>query len=142
MWIDSSFISFPENFLKYKVFLPKSNGNGNFGERLSAPIVGKPGLGATQTFMSIGKLDSEDEAKAVVKYIQSKFVRALLGVLKVTQDNPASKWSEVPMQDFSTNSDIDWKQSVSEIDRQLYVKYGLSESEINFIESTVQEMKL
>ncbi|MDN6126636.1 MAG: restriction endonuclease, partial [Lactiplantibacillus plantarum] len=91
---------------------------------------------------SIGKLESEDQAKAVVKYIQSKFVRALLGVLKVTQDNPASKWSEVPMQDFSTNSDIDWKQSVSEIDRQLYVKYGLSESEINFIESTVQEMKL
>lgn len=142
MWIDSSFISYPENFLKYKVFLPKSNGNGNFGERLSAPIIGEPGLGATQTFMSIGKLDSEDEAKAVVKYIQSKFVRALLGVLKVTQDNPASKWSEVPMQDFSKNSDIDWKQSVSKIDRQLYVKYGLSESEANFIESTVQEMKL
>lgn len=46
------------------------------------------------------------------------------------------------MQDFSKNSDIDWKQSVSEIDRQLYVKYGLSESETNFIESTVQEMKL
>lgn len=124
------------------MFLPKSNGNGNFGERLSVPIIGEPGLGATQTFMSIGKLDSEDEAKAVVKYIQSKFVRALLGVLKVTQDNPASKWSEVPMQDFSKNSDIDWKQSVSEIDRQLYVKYGLSESETNFIESTVQEMKL
>ena len=37
-------------------------------------------------------------------------------------------------------SDIDWSQSVAEIDKQLYAKYGLSEAEIAFIESKVREM--
>lgn len=44
------------------------------------------------------------------------------------------------MQDFTPASDIDWSQSIPDIDRQLYVKYGLDESEIAFIESHVKEM--
>ena len=49
-------------------------------------------------------------------------------------------WSIVPLQDFTPSSDIDWTKPISEIDRQLYAKYGLSESEIAFIESHVKEM--
>lgn len=45
------------------------------------------------------------------------------------------------MQNFTPESDIDWSKSIFEIDQQLYRKYGLSENEINFIESKVQEMK-
>ena len=48
---------------------------------------------------------------------------------------------KVPLQDFTTNSDIDWSQSVADIDQQLYKKYGLSESEIAFIEEKVQAME-
>lgn len=44
------------------------------------------------------------------------------------------------MQDFTKNSDIDWSQSVAEIDQQLYKKYQLSDDEINFIETKVQAM--
>ena len=76
-----------------------------------------------------------------MKYVKSKFARVLLGVLKITQDNNPEKWSKVPVQDFTSNSDIDWSKSISEIDQQLYRKYGLSEDEINFIETKVQEMK-
>lgn len=47
----------------------------------------------------------------------------------------------VPLQDFTSNSDIDWSKSIPEIDRQLYRKYGLDEKEISFIESHVKEMK-
>lgn len=65
----------------------------------------------------------------------------MLGILKVTQDNPPDKWKYVPLQDFTVNSDIDWTQSVAEIDRQLYAKYGLDDKEIAFIESHVKEMK-
>lgn len=64
----------------------------------------------------------------------------MLGILKVTQDNNPDKWKYVPLQDFTANSDIDWTQSISEIDRQLYAKYGLSEEEIEFIETHVEEM--
>lgn len=77
---------------------------------------------------------------ALLKYVKSKFCRALLGVRKITQDNPKATWEYVPMQDFTIKSDIDWTKSIIEIDRQLYRKYNLSEKEINFIETKVQEM--
>ena len=64
----------------------------------------------------------------------------MLGILKVTQHNPTEKWKYVPMQDFTANSDIDWTKSVAEIDRQLYKKYGLTQEEIDFIETKVKEM--
>ena len=64
----------------------------------------------------------------------------MLGTLKVTQDNPRETWLNVPLQDFTVNSDIDWSKSVSEIDKQVYKKYGLSAEEISFIESKVREM--
>ncbi len=76
----------------------------------------------------------------MLKYIKSKFARAMLGVKKVTQDNPKSVWECVPLQDFTPNSDIDWTKSIPEIDQQLYKKYNLSEEEINFIETKVQAM--
>ena len=64
----------------------------------------------------------------------------MLGTLKITQDNTRQAWRMVPIQDFTPSSDIDWSKSIPEIDRQLYAKYGLSESEIEFIESHVKEM--
>ena len=85
--------------------------------------------------------EHEEEANAALKYVKSKFARTLLGVLKITQHNPPEKWKYVPLQDFTVNSDIDWSQPVAGIDRQLYVKYGLDEKEIAFIESHVKEMK-
>ena len=74
------------------------------------------------------------------RYINGKFCRVLLGILKVTQDNSPDKWKYVPLQNFTPASDIDWSKSISEIDQQLYKKYGLDEKEIQFIESHVKEM--
>ena len=81
------------------------------------------------------------QAENILKYIKTKFTRALLGILKVTQDNPVATWQKVPLQDFTSNSDIDWSQSIAELDAQLYRKYGLSQEEIDFIESKVKEME-
>ena len=75
-----------------------------------------------------------------MKYIKTKFSRCLLGILKITQDNKKNTWKYVPLQDFTPNSDIDWSQSIADIDRQLYAKYGLDEKEIEFIETHVKEM--
>ena len=63
-----------------------------------------------------------------------------MGILKVTQHNPAEVWACVPLQDFSNDSDIDWSRSVAEIDLQLYKKYNLAQDEINFIEEKVTAM--
>ncbi|MBT8809901.1 Eco57I restriction-modification methylase domain-containing protein [Lactobacillus delbrueckii subsp. bulgaricus] len=130
----------PDSFYHFKVFIPQTNGSGTFGEVLSTPLIGKPLIGATETFLSIGNFLSEDEATACLNYIKSKFARAMLGILKTTQANTRSKWEYVPLQDFTPNSDIDWTKSISEIDQQLYKKYNLSEEEINFIETKVQAM--
>lgn len=140
-YIKRKYIANHENLNAYKILFPKSNGSGTFGESLTLPLVAYPGEGHTQTFISIGKLNSEEEAQNEVKYIKTKFARALLGILKVTQDNKKGVWKYVPLQDFSVHSDIDWTKSIHEIDLQLYKKYGLSSDEIDFIESHVKEMK-
>ncbi|MDY5122873.1 MAG: Eco57I restriction-modification methylase domain-containing protein [Treponema sp.] len=129
-----------ENLMKYKVLVPRSNGSGAIGEVLSTPILGEPILGYTRTFLGIGAFDSKEEAENALKYVRTKFARTMLGILKITQDNPIETWRLVPLQDFTTNSDIDWSKSISEIDKQLYKKYGLSAEEIAFIESKVREM--
>ena len=125
---------------KWKVFVPKANGTGAIGEVLSTPLIGEPLIGHTQTYISIGKFDTQLEAENCMKYIKSKFARAMLGILKITQDNPAPKWKKVPLQDFTPTSDIDWTKSIPEIDQQLYAKYGLSQDEIAFIEEKVKVM--
>jgi hypothetical protein len=64
----------------------------------------------------------------------------MLGILKITQDNPRDKWAKVPLQDFTDKSDIDWTKSIAEIDQQLYKKYKLDKNEIDFIETYVKSM--
>jgi len=140
-WIKEKFIKVPDNYRSYKVIITKANGSGSFGEALSTPIVGNPGVGHTVTFLSIGKFQEEFEATSVLNYIKTKFARALLGTLKVTQDNPRETWQNVPNQNFGRFSDIDWTRTISEIDRQLYEKYNLSEKEITFIEAMISSME-
>jgi len=149
-WFRKDYVNNVENLNKYKVFLPKANGSGALGEVLSTPVIGQPVIGQpvigqpvighTETFLSIGCFETEREADACLKYVKTKFARVMLGVLKITQDNSAEKWKYVPLQDFTSASDIDWAASIPEIDRQLYAKYGLDEQEIRFIESHVKEM--
>ena len=135
-----------ENLFKYKVLVPRSNGSGALGEVLSTPLIGEPLIGEpligyTRTFLGIGAFETRQEAEACIKYIKGKFARTMLGILKITQDNPIETWKMVPIQNFKFNSDIDWSQSVSEIDQQLYKKYKLSPYEIAFIEENVQPME-
>jgi hypothetical protein len=139
-WIRNEYVNEPYAHDKYRVVLPKANGSGAIGEVLSTPLIGEPLIGFTQTFISIGAFDNREEAENCLKYIKSKFARTMLGILKITQDNPKDKWQKVPHQDFTNNSDIDWSKSIPEIDEQLYKKYNLSKEEIAFIEEKVQPM--
>ena len=134
-WINSQYLQTCEYLNYYNVFVPEANGTGAIGEVLSTPVIGH-----TDTFLSIGKFASAEEASACLKYVKSKFARCLLGTLKATQHNPKDAWTNVPMQDFTSNSDIDWSKSIPGIDMQLYAKYELSDEEISFIESMIKPM--
>ena len=140
-YVRLDYINPVKNLEGYKIFLSKANGTGAFGETLTPPIIGAPHVGNTETFISIGNFASENEAKALMKYVSTKFARTLLGALKTTQDITPEKWKYVPLQDFSDKSDIDWSLPVDEIDEFLYKKYALSSAEISFINEKVQAMK-
>lgn len=135
------------NIDKFKVIIAESDGAaGQVGKPIPAQICGIPCVGnpydsATSTFMSIGAFDSREEALNCSKYVKTKFLRCLLGILKVTQHTPPSVWAYIPLQDFTPSSDIDWTVSIEEIDRQLYRKYNLSDEEIAFIEKTIKPME-
>ena len=139
-FVRRDYVNEPKPLHRYSIILPKANNTGEFGEILSQPILTPPGVGSTETFLSVGYFESEMEDRNCLKYISTKFVRAMLGILKITQDLTPDKWEYVPLQDFTEQSDIDWSKSVHEIDLQLYRKYGLDESEIDFIEMHVKEM--
>ena len=123
------------------MIVPKSNGSGAIGEVLSTPLIGEPLIGVTQSFLTIGAFDTQAEAESCLKYVKTKFVRTMLGILKATQDNPKDTWRLVPLQDFTSASDIDWTQEIEQIDRQLYRRYGLTPQEIAFIEEKVKPMQ-
>lgn len=140
-YIKREYVKLPDNFDSWKVFVAKANGSGKLGEELSTPIVAEPGSGSTTTFLSVGNFETEFEANSCLKYLKTKFLRLMLGILKVTQDNPRDVWKYVPLQDFSVDSDINWNLSVAEIDKQLYIKYGIDLFEQQFIENNVKPME-
>ena len=107
---------------------------------LGEPVVLPPNTGYTQTFIGVGSVETQYEAIAIQKYLKTKLCRTAAGILKITQHITPDIFRYVPIQDFSTSSDIDWSKSVHEIDLQLYRKYGLSNEEIDFIETYVKEM--
>ena len=140
-YIQKQFIR-ENNYLDgFKLLIPEANNSGKYGETLADPIIGIPGDGSTDTFLNAGPFVTEKEVRNLACYYKTKFFRALLGVKKATQHSPSQVWKTIPLQDFTPNSDIDWSQSVADIDKQLYVKYGLDDNEIDFIETHVKEMK-
>ena len=127
------------------VCIPKGNGSKPVGSGVATSVIGKPFIkreneGYTQSFIGIGWFKTDEEVDNCLKYIKSKFCRVLIGINKSTQNNRLETMRFVPLQDFTSNSDIDWSKSIHEIDLQLYAKYGLSQKEIDFIEKNIKEM--
>ncbi|MBQ9407026.1 MAG: Eco57I restriction-modification methylase domain-containing protein, partial [Desulfovibrio sp.] len=141
-YIDSKYVDMNDkNIPLYKIVIPKADGKGTFGESLTNPEVLPKNSGFTHTFLGIGGFSTKYEAESCLKYIKTKFARTLLGILKITQDVNAEKWKYVPLQDFTSSSDIDWTKQIHDIDLQLYRKYCFDDSEIEFIETQVKEME-
>lgn len=127
---------------KWKIFTSKGNGGaGLLSDDKSVSILGKSYIGGplsvcSDSLIPIGNFDTKEEAENLKKYMSSKFLRFMVGILKVSQN----VYQFVPMQDFTNNSDIKWNKPISEIDKQLYNKYGLSPDEIEFIEQKIKPM--
>jgi hypothetical protein len=131
---------------KWKVFTSKGNGGaGILSDNKAVSILGKAYIGkpqsvCTDSLIPIGSFDTQFEAESLQKYMTGKFFRFMIGILKVSQNVSQNVYQLVPLQDFTSNSDIDWNKSISEIDQQLYAKYGLAKDEIDYIESKIKVM--
>ena len=112
-----------------KVFIPKAGGSGNDPQVLGKPVVFPSNSVCSQTFI-YAAFGNEAEALNFVSYLQTRFFRALVSSVKITQDALSSCYRFVPMQDYSKS----WS------DRELYTKYSLTSEEVAFIESTINPM--
>ena len=104
-------------------------------------IVANPLDICTETFLVIGGYSHKEEALNCLSYIKTKFFRALLFFNRHSLNISRDSFELIPLQDFTSTSDIKWNSSIEEMDKQLYVKYGLDETEINFIESMIKPME-
>ncbi len=128
---------------KYKVLTPRAN---NIGTELNDDnlntFVGEPNTICTESYIIVG-VDlglNKLSATNLCKYFRTKFVRFQHSICKAGQDATSKTYKFVPLQNFTSKSDIDWKQSVEEIDKQLYKKYKLTKEEVKFIESMIKSM--
>ncbi|OIP83305.1 MAG: DEAD/DEAH box helicase [Porphyromonadaceae bacterium CG2_30_38_12] len=100
----------------------------------------EPNVICTESYLLLSVFDNESDALNLKSYVQSRFFRFLLSTILLTQNIAKDKFQFIPLQDLTSSSDIDWSQSVTDIDRQLYAKYGLSEEEVAFIEGMIKGM--
>ncbi len=134
-YIDESAISRNLDWVKdYKVYVSKAYGAGeSFPHQiLNKPILGEPNSCCTETYLLIGPFSNKERAKNVISYIETKFFRFLVLLIKNTQNGMKKVYSFVPMQNFNEP----WT------DEKLYAKYGLTDSETAFIESMIRPMEL
>ena len=117
----------------YKVFIPKAgSGSDSFPHSiLGMPLLGDKGSICNQTYLVIGPFFEEKHCENLISYIKTRFFRFMVMLKKNTQDAMRGVYEFVPVQDFSKP----WT------DEELYAKYGLTQEEIDFIESMIRPME-
>ena len=99
---------------------------------ISTPFVGEPGSISSETYLCIGPFDSKSQAESVLSYLSCRLTRLLILLHKPSQDTTRKVYTFVPTQEWTRR----WT------DEDLYAKYGISASEIAFIEKIVRPMDL
>ena len=122
---------------KWKIYVGRAApGTGNrdsYPHRiLSTPFIGEPGSICSETYLCIGPFDTQAQAESALSYLTCRLTRLLILLHKPSQDATRKVYTFVPTQDWARR----WT------DEDLYAKYGISASEIEFIEKVVRPMDL
>lgn len=125
---------------KYKIFVPRNYGTGKLQDCAYMTYLACPEEICTETFVQVYPFINKEERDNCNRYMSTKFFRAIVSIRKQDQSSGRDVYTYVPLEDFTSSSDIDWSQPVADIDRQLYQKYGLNQQEIDFIERMVKPM--
>jgi len=143
-YVDESEVLSHKNWIDlWKVYVPESN---NIGTELNDSnqnsFVGEPRTICTETFLVVGaELNlNKISSKNLSNYLRTRFARFMHSLAKISQHGTSTTYQFVPLQNFTSKSDIDWSKSLEEIDKQLFKKYRLTKEEISFIESMIKPM--
>jgi Eco57I restriction endonuclease. len=122
---------------KWKLFMgyaaPGTGNKDTYPHRIiSTPFVGEPGTISSETYLCIGPFDFKSHAESVLSYLSCRLTRLLILLHKPSQHITRKVYSFVPTQKWTRR----WT------DEDLYAKYGISDSEIAFIEKVVRPMDL
>lgn len=120
---------------KWKVFTgyvaPGTGNRDTYPHRIIAtPFIGEPGTISSETYLCIGPFDSKSEAESALSYLACRLARLLILLHKPSQHTTRRVYTFVPTQDWTKK----WS------DQDLYEKYGLSTSEIDFVEKIVRPL--
>ena len=133
-YVDRAIIKQNEGWIdKHKIFISMAYGAGeDFPHQIiNKPFYGAPNTCCTETYLVIGPYDSKVIALNAISYICTRFFRFLVLLRKNTQHAAKGVYSFVPVQNFNEN----WT------DKKLYDKYGLTKSEIVFVESMIRPVE-
>ena len=98
---------------------------------LSKPVIAGPGTACTETYLVAGRFESRQEAENFASYLRTRFVRFLISLRKSTQHATRKVYAFVP----DVSYDHPWT------DKMLYDRYGITPSEVAFIESIVSPLE-
>jgi site-specific DNA-methyltransferase (adenine-specific) len=117
---------------KVKVLVSKASPGGDEYPHavLGRPFVAPKNSVSTETYLIVDFPKSTAEGKNLVSYMETRFFRFLVSLIKNTQNISKGSFAFVPVQDLSEP----WT------DLKLYKKYGISKEEVQFIESMIRPM--
>lgn len=95
----------------------------------------------TETYLMLDAIIDEVKAQRCVSYFKTKFVRSLISLSSTGLLYTKENFQFVPKMYYDERDEIEWDNSIEEIDKQLYAKYGLEQQEIDFIESMIKPME-
>ena len=116
----------------YKVLVSKASPGGDEYPHsiISRPIFAEKNSVCTETYLIVDFVKDENEGKNLISYMQTRFFRFMMSLIKNTQNISKGVFAFVPVQDWSKS----WT------DDELYEKYGIEPHEIEFIESMIRPM--
>lgn len=98
---------------------------------ISAPVLAEKNSVCTETYLIVDFVNNIEEGNNLISYMNTRFFRFMMSLIKNTQNISRGVFAFVPVQS--------WKKPWT--DKELYEKYGITDTEIEFIDSMIRPME-
>ena len=117
---------------KYKVLVSYIKGVSSYPDNIIVkPFIAKPNEVCKEQYLVVDSFETLQEAENFITYLETKFVRFLIALRKISKHNTSEVWSFVPYPDLD----------LTYTDSMLYKHYSISSEEIEFIESKISDFE-